>query len=75
MNWTDRRTDTLMEVYKFRSGLMEVTGDGTYICITRSQICFETLTNNSPSRAAFSQLKISIFWRLTIFWDQIFLET
>ena len=56
-NELDRQTDTLMEVYKFRSGLTEVTGDGTYICITMSQICFETLTNNSPSRAASSQLK------------------
>ena len=51
------QTDPLMEGHKFRSGLTEVTGDGTYICITMSQICFETLTNNSPSRAASSQLK------------------
>ena len=27
------QTDTLMEVYKFRSVLTEVTGDRTYICI------------------------------------------
>ena len=54
------QTDPLMEGHKFRSGLTEVTGDGTYICITMSQICFETLTNNSPSRAASSQLKITL---------------
>ena len=35
LNTTDPgQTDTLMEVYKFRSVLTEVTGDGTYICIT-----------------------------------------
>ena len=56
---TDTQTDTLMEVYKFRSGLTEVTGDGTYICITMCQICFETLSYFRTSRAASSQLKIT----------------
>ena len=50
-------TDILMEVQNFISALTECTGDRHYKCITRSEISFETLTNNSTSRAAFSQLK------------------
>ena len=50
-------TDILMEVQNFISALTECTGDRHYKCITRSEISFETLTNNSTSRAVFSQLK------------------
>ena len=54
-------TDILMEVQNFISALTGCTGDRHYKCITRSEISFETLTNNSTSRAAFSQLK-SLIW-------------
>ena len=54
-------TDILMEVQNFISALTGCTGDRHYKYITRSEISFETLTNNSTSRAAFSQLKTGIF--------------
>ena len=47
-----------MDGHKFRSGLTEVTGDGTYKCITMSKISLQPLTSVRPSRAAPSQLKI-----------------
>ena len=46
-----------MDGHKFRSGLTEVTGDGTYKCITMSKIGLKPLTSVRPSRAAPSQLK------------------
>ena len=49
-------TDTLMDGHKFRSGLTEVTGDGTYI--TMNEISLKPLISVRPSRAASSQLKI-----------------
>ena len=50
-----------MDGHKFRSGLTEVTGDGTYKCITMSKISLQPLTSVRPSRAAPSQLKSK--WR------------
>ena len=46
-----------MDGHKFRSGLTEVNGDGTYKCITMSKISLKPLTSDRPSRAAPSQLK------------------
>ena len=48
-----------MDGHKFRSGLTEVTGDGTYI--TMNEISLKPLISVRPSRAASSQLKIDIF--------------
>ena len=47
-----------MDGHKFRSGLIEVTGEGTYKCITMIKISLlKPLTSVRPSRAAPLQLK------------------
>ena len=50
-----------MDGHKFRSGLTEVNGDGTYKCITMSKISLKPLTSDRPSRAAPSQLKTYLY--------------
>ena len=54
-----------MDGHKFRSGLTEVTGDGTYKCITMNKISLKPLTSVRPSRAASLQLKIHTSFLLT----------
>ena len=45
-------TDRLMEVYKFRRALTEITGMELNICITMRKNSFEALTQIMTSRAA-----------------------
>ena len=57
-------TDTLMEVYKFRRALTEITGMELYICITMCEKGFELLTQIVPYRAAdFAAKNVSKYLR------------